>query len=60
MSGLVAFEGRGRPVVVVVGVVLLLVAVARRREDRVDVKAASLVEGLVFSECLEVRGRGRP
>lgn len=54
MSGL-DLEGRGRPGVM--GVVLLLVAVARR-EDRVDVKAA-LVEGLV-SEGLEVRGRGRP
>lgn len=54
MSGL-DFEGRGRPLVM--GVVLLLLVVARR-EDRVDVKAA-LVEWLV-SECLEVRGRGRP
>lgn len=54
MSGL-DFEGRGRPVVM--GVLVLLVVLARR-EDRVDVKAA-LMEGVV-SECLEVRGRGRP
>lgn len=52
MSGLV-LEGRGRPVVLVV-----VVGVLARREDRVDVKEALVV--WLISVGLEVRGRGRP